>query len=510
MYAVYRQKALIMKQTLRTFLAMTAIAVGLNASAQAQYFGSAKVGVEDDPVVIIEEQTVDTAQKAAPSPVKVLSDSINAAIEADTAVVVAQVVDGVEIPDSVRYRVRSIEELSFYLDTLDMRSYDQIMGSRPLPKTFFLPSVYTGYLSPDTTSTFRPELSGNPALEWIEEEMALQRKVNSMHYYLFANHPDHVVYNINLLPEAPKEFHAVVDPEKHTIKIEETINKEEIATPINLAPGRKRHWMRQFSASFHFAQGFVSPNWYGGGENNVNGSLNLRYYVKLNEKYHKNILFETTMTYGLGAQSTKNDTIRGYNVTSDQFKLNSVFGVHAVKRWYYSVKVTFSSRLFNYYQTNTRNLQQAILAPGYLNVGIGMTWSYNNKKGNFGFNLSLNPLSYDLTMCLNDKLNPQSFGIKEGHKTFNKYGSDLGGSISWRIAYNISYNSNFNGFTNYESAYFNWNNTFNFTINRYLTTTLEVNFRYDTDTRRIDDSKWKKLQMFERLSFGLTYNFSTI
>lgn len=501
-----------MKKLLRTILAVAAVAVGLNASAQAQYFGSAKVGASDDPVVIEEEELVETRVDSVPVTVTevVFPDSISDAQATDTVIVAEQIIEEEEIPDSIRYRVRTIEELNFYLDTLDMRSYDNLMGTLPLPKTFFLPSVYTGYEFPDTTSAFRVELSGNPDLEWIEEEMALQRKIKAMNYYLYSTHPERVIYNINLLPEAPKEFHAVVDPEKHTIKIEEIATKEQAVTPINLAPGRKRHWMRQFSASFHFAQGYVSPNWYGGGENNVNGSLNLRYYVKLNEKYHKNLLFETTVTYGLGAQSTKNDTIRGYYVTSDQLQLNSVFGVHAVKRWYYSIKTNFRTRLFNYYQTNTRNLQQSLLAPGYLNVGVGMTWSYSNKKGNFNFNLSINPISYDLTMCLDDKLNPQNFGIKEGHKTFNKYGSDLSGSMSWRIAYNITYNSNFNGFTNYESAYFNWNNTFDFTINRYLSTSLRVNFRYDTDTRRCDNPSWKKLQMFEQLSFGLTYNFSTI
>lgn len=494
-----------MKLTLRTLLATAVVAVGLEASAQAQYFGSAKVGAEDKPV-----ETAEAPKAVALKAMEATVDSVDDVQAVDSVIVAATLVNAVEIPDSVRHRVRSIDELYFYLDTLDMRNYDNIMGSRPLPKTFFLPSVYTGYEFPDTTSAFTPELSGNPDLEWIEEEMALQRKVKAMNYYLYSTHPERVIYNINLLPEAPKEFHAVVDPEKHTIKIEEIATKEQAVTPIDIAPGRKRHWTRQFSASLHFAQGYVSPNWYSGGENNVNGNLNLRYYVKLNEKYHPNLMFETTFQYGLGATSTKNDTIRGYNVNSDQLQINSKFGVHAIKRWYYSITTNFRSRLFNLYQINSHDLQQAILAPGYLNVGIGMTWGYSNKKGNFNFNLSLNPLSYDLTMCFNDRLNPQNFGIKEGHKTLNNYGSNINSSISWRIAYNISYNSNFNGFTNYERAYFDWNNSIDFTINRYLSTTFQWKFRYDTDTRRCDNPSWKKLQVWECLSFGLTYNFSTI
>jgi len=497
-----------MKLTLRTFLALAAVAVGLNASAQAQYFGSAKVDTDNDPVV---EQTTDEAPKnAALNAMKALADSIGAGKVADSVVVAATPVETAVIPDSVRYRVRSVEELDFYLDTLDMRNYDNIMGSRPLPKTFFLPSVFTGYEFPDTTSAFSPELSGNPDLEWIEEEMALQRKIKAMNYYLYSTHPERVSYNINLLPEAPKEFHAVVDPEKHTIKIEEIATKEQAVMPIDLAPGRKRHWMRNFSASLHFSQGYVSPNWYAGGENNINGNASVNYHVELNEKYHPDLLFKTDMQYSLGATSAKNDTVRGYNVNTDYFKISTNFGIRAVKRWYYSITANFNTRLFNLYQGNSENLLQSIFSPGYLSVGVGMTYGYGNKKGNFSVNASINPLSYDLKMCLNDKLNPQNFGIKEGHKTLNSYGSSATVNMSWRIAYNISMSSYFYCFTDFERAYADWNNTINFTINRFLTTTLQFNFRYDTDTRRTDNPKWKKLQMYENLSFGFTYNFSTI
>lgn len=493
-----------MKISLHAFFAVAAVAVGLNASAQAQYFGSAKVGAEEDPVPDLIEQTVENPQTTVNDTIKPQPESI------DTAVVEKQSVTIPEIPDSIRYRVRSLKELNYYLDTLDMRSYDRLMGTLPLPKTFFLPSVFTGYEFPDTTSTFRPELSGNPDLEWIEEEMALRRKIKAMNYYLYSTHPERVVYNINLLPEAPKEFHAVVDPEKHTIKIEEIATKEQAVTPINLAPGRKRHWIRRFSASLHFAQGYVSPNWHGGGENNVNGQITLSYHVELNKKYHPNITFFTDINYGLSAQSAKNDTVRGYNVNNDQLRISTHFGLHAVKRWDYSIGTTLTTRLFNYYQSNTRNLAQAILSPGDFHVGIGMTYNYGNKKGNFNVSVAINPLTFDMRTCINKKLNPQNFGIKEGHKTLDSYGSSTTINMSWQIAYNISMSSYLYAFTDFKRAWTDWNNTINFTINRYLNTSLQWKFRYDTDTRPCDNPSWKKLQMWESLSFGLTYNFSTI
>lgn len=55
-----------------------------------------------------------------------------------------------------------------------------------------------------------------------------------------------------------------------------------------------------------------------------------------------------------------------------------------------------------------------------------------------------------------------------------------------------------------------WENTINFSINRYLSTQMYIHLRYDSSQPSIEDSRWHKVQMKEILSFGLQYQFKTI
>ena len=457
-----------MKLTLRTLYAAAMVAISISATAQARYFGTARVS----------------------------DDNGVAATTADTV--------------RVERTPRSLEELNAYLDTVDMSSYDRLMSTRRLPRTVFLPAVFTGFEDPDTTSVFTPDFSGNPATEWIEEEMAMQRKIKALNYNLFLKHPENVTYNINLLPEAPKAFHAVVDPEKHTIAIEEFANKAEAVNPIDVGPAKKRHWIRTFTASLQFSQAYVSPNWYQGGNNNLNALGQLYYNVKLNTQYHPNLLFETTAQYKLGINSAPDDTVHSYNITDDIFQVNTTFGIRAHKRWYYSFTGQFKTQLLNSYQSNSQNLRSSFLSPGELTAGIGMTYNYANAKKTFTFDASLAPLSYALRTCISDKIDPTKYNIEAGRKVSHHFGSTAELRLFWKICYNISFSSRIFAFTDYETAQMDWENTLVFEINRFLTTQIYCHARYDSSTPRCDDPSWKKLQVKEILSIGFAYKFSTI
>lgn len=457
-----------MKLTLRTLYAAAMVAISISATAQARYFGTARVSDDNS-------------------------------VAATTADIVR-----------VERTPRSLEELNAYLDTVDMSSYDRLMSTRRLPRTVFLPAVFTGFEYPDTTSVFTPDFSGNSALEWIEEEMAMQRKIKALNYNLFLNHPENVTYNINLLPEAPKAFHAVVDPEKHTIAIEEFANKAEAVNPIDIGPAKKRHWIRTFTASLQFSQAYVSPNWYQGGNNNLNALGQLYYNVKLNTQYHPNLLFETTAQYKLGINSAPDDTVHSYNITDDIFQVNTTFGIRAHKRWYYSFTGQFKTQLLNSYQSNSQNLRSSFLSPGELTAGIGMTYNYANAKKTFTFDASLAPLSYALRTCISDKIDPTKYNIEAGRKVSHHFGSTAELRLFWKICYNISFSSRIFAFTDYETAQMDWENTLVFEINRFLTTQIYCHARYDSSTPRCDDPSWKKLQVKEILSIGFAYKFSTI
>ncbi|MDE6317548.1 MAG: hypothetical protein K2L73_04020, partial [Muribaculaceae bacterium] len=164
----------------------------------------------------------------------------------------------------------------------------------------------------------------------------------------------------------------------------------------------------------------------------------------------------------------------------------------------------------NNYRKNTNDLSAAFLSPAEMNIGLGLTYEYSTPSGNFKTNASIAPLSYNLKICTNEKIDERQFGIKEGHTTASQYGSNIDCRLEWKLAYNISFNSRLTAFTNYEYLQGDWENTLSFSINRFLSTQIYVHLRYDSTMGRYEDTKWHKWQLREVLSFGFAYKFGRL
>lgn len=387
---------------------------------------------------------------------------------------------------------------------------DTVISLNPLPRSFFTPSVYGHYEFKDTASVFTPEYSGNPSLRWIEDANAQAARISLLRRNLALKYPDALQYNVGMLPEPIPEYEVVINPENHTVTINEAAPEIPVGATFEAATMRKRHWIRNFSASLQFSQAYVSPNWYQGGNNNVNSLLNLYYNVKLNQKYHPKLMFETTFQYRLGMNSAPGDSLRDYNVSEDIFQVDTRVGYQATQKWYYTITGMFKTQLVNAYATNSYKLRSAFLSPGELNLGLGMTYKTTNAKKTITFDASISPLAYGLKICTDDRMNAAAYGIKEGRHTESTYGSSTTLDLSWKVAYNILLRSHFYAFTDYDRFYADLENTLQFDVSRFLSTKIYVHMRYDTDTPVVPDQSWKKFQLREILSFGLSYKFSTI
>ncbi len=254
----------------------------------------------------------------------------------------------------------------------------------------------------------------------------------------------------------------------------------------------------------------MSPNWYQGGNNNLNTLANIYYNVKLNTEYHPNLLFETTAQYKLGMNNAPDDSIHNYNISDDLLQINTTFGIKAAKRWYYSFTGQFKTQVLNSYKKNSHDLNSSFLSPGELTAGIGMTYNYANAPKTFTFDASIAPLSYNLKTCISNRIDPTAYNIKEGRKTSHNFGSSAELRLFWKLAYNITFSSRIFAFTDYDSAQADWENTLSFDINRFLSTQVYVHMRYDSATPPCEDENWKKLQVKEILSIGFAYKFSSI
>ncbi|MDE5567880.1 MAG: DUF3078 domain-containing protein [Muribaculaceae bacterium] len=406
-------------------------------------------------------------------------------------------------PDGRRWdEIPAHEAVGFALDT--------IVELPELPPYFFMPAVYDHFVSIDTLRFNEPMFSGRSDLRWIEEKRATDRRMEQMKYSFFFENPQLVRYNVAMLPQAPKFYQTEINPVDHTIQIKEIITGPTDQTTLVAEEVKKRHWIRNFTASLQFSQAYVSPNWYQGGNNNLNVLGQLYYNVKLNQEYHPKLLFDFTAQYKLGMNSAPDDSLRNYSISDDLLQLNTTLGLKAAKRWYYSFTGQFKTQLLNSYTSNTRNLRSALLSPGELTAGVGMTYNYANTKKTFTFDASLAPVSYNLKICINSKLDETAYGIHEGNKTISKYGSSAELKLFWQMASNISLRSRFFTFSDYSVLQADWENTIQFEINRFLTTQIYAHLRYDSQGVRAENSNWKKLQLKEILSIGFAYKFSSL
>lgn len=405
-----------------------------------------------------------------------------------------------ERADSIERRVRQM------IDNPDAIN-DTLMVIAPLSRAMFMPAVWTSFRYGEDRPVFEPDLGDNPAMRWVEVAAARERNENGLlQRFMLANMPM-VRYNLASLPEAPKKYIAKVDPKKYTIEIQEVLPETPDKLEVDI---QRRHWIRSFSSTLQFSQGYVSPNWYQGGTNALNLLADIYYNVKLNPAFHPNLLFESTFQYKLGINNAPDDSLRNYSVTEDLLQINSTFGYKAARRWYYSVSAQFRTQVLNSYVKNKRQLASALLSPAELNVGLGMTYNYTNKKKTFTFDASISPLSYTMKICAkpDSLLNHGTYGIDADKHTASKYGSSAECKIRWQMCRNILLHSRIYAFTDYGYIQADWENTLSMDINRYLSTQIYAHLRYDTTTPHVDG--WHKLQVKEILSFGVTYKFSSL
>ena len=344
---------------------------------------------------------------------------------------------------------------------------------------------------------------------WLVTDALHNNLLRRARQSFFVNYPQHARYDEAHLPEPPRKFEASVDPKTAKIVIAEVIPTKAPEKQLEARFGR-RHWLKTFNGSVQFSQAYISPNWYKGGNKNMNVLINAFYNVKLNPAFHKKLLFETTVQYKLGMNDAPDDSLRNYSISEDLFQFNMLAGYRASKRWYYSTNVMFKTQFLNNYKSNLPDLKSAFLSPGELNVGVGMTYNYANPKKTFTLDASISPFSWNMKTSINHRIDETSFGIKEGRKTVSEYGSNAEAKLSWKICDNISLRSRLFVFTDYEYAYGDWENTISFNINRFLSTQIFVHMRYDSSTPACDDPDWHKFQLKEILSFGFAYQFSTI
>lgn len=259
----------------------------------------------------------------------------------------------------------------------------------------------------------------------------------------------------------------------------------------------------RFSAQFQ--QSHFSENWYQGGENNYAGNFSAK--VTANYNNQKKINWENTLEAQLGFQTSKSDEMRAFRPTSNTLRLTTNFGYVAYKQLSYSALVVLSTQIVPNYEKNSKNVTSDIFSPLDVTIAPGMKYTFNwGKKVKFSGTINVAPLAYNIRYVDRDHL-VKRYGINEGHNSYHNFGPNVDIRSRLDIVKNVTLDTRIFWFSNLHMTRIEIENTFNFKINKYLSSQLYLYPRFeDTSTkyRTEDGSYW----MFkEWLSIGMNYDF---
>ena len=288
---------------------------------------------------------------------------------------------------------------------------------------------------------------------------------------------------------------------KNYMQVSNPVEKANVENEFRVL--KPNFWKKTAAASMQFSQYSISDNWYQGGES-TNALLS---ELKLTANYddRQKVQFENSLEIKIGFITAPSDTVHSYKTNADLLRLNSKLGVRAIKNLYYTIAAEFKTQFFPNYKTNTNDMISNFLSPAQLDLSVGMDYKLDKPK--YKLSLMGAPFSYTFVYISNDDIvNPSSFNVEPGHTSANLFGSKITANLDWKIAKNISYLTKLEYFTTYDKVIASWENTFNFQLNRYLSTKLFIHARYD-DGVTLTEENDTYFQLKEMLTFGLSYTW---
>lgn len=368
-----------------------------------------------------------------------------------------------------------------------------------------------------------PESNGDGGFtSWYDAALNANAATNRALTQMYVNNPSLVKRTEAALKETAairKDVHAA--PENVTTKLAEkavTVDLEaDVPEAVTVVAKKPNFWKFSGSTSLQFTQSYFSDNWYQGGENNYAGLGILTLVANFDNK--QKVQWDNKLEVQLGFQTAMSDTYHKFRVTSNLLRLTSKLGYKAAKNWFYTGQVMSYTQLYPNYDKNSDRVNADFTSPLYLNVSVGIDYKLKKKKQELSIYIS--PVAYN--MCWVDRQwggLRQKYGMEQRsdgtwRATYHKYGPSV--TVNYRLAImkNVSWSSRLycfaNVFDNKKDMYVlvEWENTFDFTINKYLSAKFFAYPRFDNSTR--DKNNPKSAHHFfmfkEWLSLGLSYRF---
>ena len=365
-----------------------------------------------------------------------------------------------------------------------------------LPPTFYSSSVLHQF------SAERPDIH-------TDKSLARMYMVDDALAKMYVNKPELVTQTdseIEMAGTLRDDVHASLTTDtKLSDKVVAVDLGADVNEEVELVTRRPNFWKFSGSGSLQFTQNFLSDNWYQGGENNYQ-FLGL---LTLNANYDnkQNVQWENRLEARLGFQTTgESEKRRSMKPTDNLLRLTTKLGYKAYKTLYYTTQVQAYTQIVPLYESNSDDIRTNFLSPLNVTVSVGLDYKFATKNNAFRGNVYLAPCSYNMRYVDNIAL-ATKHGIKEGHHAYHNFGPSITINAYWQILKNLSWNARMYWISNFDYTNIEWENTFNFTINKYLSAKLFLYPKFDDSSTRYRTEHGSYFMFKEWLSLGFNYNW---
>ncbi len=271
---------------------------------------------------------------------------------------------------------------------------------------------------------------------------------------------------------------------------------------LGIVVRKPNFWTWKANFTLQFTQNYVSDNWYKGGESH--NALLASTVIEANYNNQQKLTFDNKLEMKLGFQSSYNDEEHKYKTNSDLLRLTNKLGLRAVKNWYYTLMLQSWTQFYKGYKANDSFVYSDFMSPFESLLSIGMDYQCTTKNKKFKINATLSPIALKLKHVSRSSL-VTKFGISEGHHVKWEYGSNVTINYTWQLVKNVSWTGRIYYFTDYSSTQLEWENTFDLSINRYLSARVFLYPRFDDSRSRSEGQS--DFEFKELLSLGLNVSF---
>lgn len=438
--------------------------------------------------------------------------------------------DELQMSDEALYWARLVRDVSTLIDSHMTFRDTMIVNPLFMPLLFkgdFLPDDLTFY-NPDTLRRTTPyERLTSPNVEPLfARERLGQTLERSAYRYIQNNHPTLFHYSLNDLPQdeviQPRTIWRDIDRTRlFQVQADTTFNNDVDDLP-RFIPER-RYWTSAFESTIQLSESYVSKNWSGGGNSNLN--MLTRQYVMYNyEKDRVKFTNELEVKLNMNAIPSQIDTVHNYKVNDDLIRISSNVGLKAFEKWYYTFNFEFKTQMVENYAENSETLLAAFLAPMTINVGPGMKYEllksdFKTRHRSVDFKVNIQPATYNFMYSTHSdaKMDLGRHGFKlrkgeipEGENAYehvlNEIGTRFEANLTFNINRSISWVSKMIYYTTYKKVNWDFENTFNLQISRFFSTRINLHVKYDDGVAKSEDFR-SYFQFNQLLSFGFNYKW---